>query len=63
MRIKLQSHKIANLQAFRAPDIQISGQTKIYRITANTGNFRRGLRSKAESELTRRSGCNSYCSC
>ena len=52
MRIKLQSRKISDLQAFRAPDIQFSGQTKIYRITANTGNFRRGLRSKAESELT-----------
>jgi hypothetical protein len=45
MRNKLQSHKIAHLQAFRASGVRLSGQTKI-------GNFRRGARSKAESELT-----------
>jgi hypothetical protein len=48
----LQSRKIADLQAFRAPGIQFSGQTKIYGITANAEAFRRGPRLKAESELT-----------
>jgi hypothetical protein len=50
----LQSRKIADLQAFRAPDIQFSGQTKIYGITADAEAFRRGPRLKAESELTQR---------